>query len=93
MYQITATYDQHSATFVGKPTMAEACNEIAYLWDYYKPLYDNTKVFMMHHCDDCSRGKVKKCKAPRRHSNGYHGERCYVTCKTCKGNYETPVEA
>ena len=51
-----------------------------------------TRVECIKVCEGCESGKVKKCKAPRMHSNGYHGDRCYAVCKTCKGKYQTVLD-
>jgi hypothetical protein len=95
MYQVTATYGKFSATMQGAATMAEACDVQAELYRYYtvEAEHANTKVCIDLLCDSCDSGRVKKCPAPKRHANGYHGERCYRVCQTCKGEYSRRVDA
>jgi hypothetical protein len=94
MYQVTATYGKHSATIQRATTMAEACNVQAELYRYYtvEAKHANTTVGIEVVCDDCAVGRVRTCPTPTRHANGYHGERCYRLCQTCKGAYCTRVD-
>jgi hypothetical protein len=93
MYQITATFGQYSSALVCTKTLAQACDEQATMYAYYRPLHDNTKVFIEQYCDTCTDGRVKKCPCPKKHGLGYHEDRCYKVCPTCKGQYVHPVEA
>jgi hypothetical protein len=93
MYQITATHGQYSSAMVCTTTLAQACDEQAVLYAYYHPLYDNTTVCIMQYCDTCVDGRIKKCPAPKKHAFGFHEERCFKVCPTCKGHYVSPVEA
>jgi hypothetical protein len=95
MYQVTATYGKCSSTIQSATTLAEACNVQAELYRYYtvEAAHANTKVSIDLLCDACGSGRVWKCTAPKRHANGYHGERCWRVCPTCKGHFKTSIEA
>jgi predicted RNA-binding Zn-ribbon protein involved in translation (DUF1610 family) len=89
MYDITISYGNHSG-YIGKggDTLEQAQRHMEEMLCFYGG-YVIHEAYIVSYCPDCTQGKVKKCVAKRRHSNGYHGERCYKVCKTCKGHYET----
>jgi hypothetical protein len=91
MYNVTITFSTYSSYVSSKPTLAEACDDLAIMYAYYAA-YDNRKGWITQICDTCTDGKVRRCPAPKRHRHTSHGDRCYTTCPTCKGRYETPVE-
>ena len=93
MYQVTLTYGNHSG-YIGNggATLETAQQHLNEMVDYYRALaYPIHEAYISELCTDCSGGRVKRCKAPRRHADGYHVDRCYPVCKTCKGRYEVRV--
>jgi hypothetical protein len=93
MYHVVMKLNTYSSTLSSKPTLAAACDELATMYAYYAA-YDNRKGWITQVCDTCWHGKVLRCQAPERHRKGsQHTKRCYTTCPTCHGHYETPVEA
>jgi hypothetical protein len=88
MYQVTVTYGRYSATLsAGGDTLTSAQRVLERERAFYAD-HDLKEAYISTLCDDCTGGTVKACKTPRRHANGYHGDRCYTVCATCKGNYE-----
>lgn len=90
-YTVILDYNQHSGySGNGGQTLASARAHLAAMVAYYTDLgYPINQTSIATYCPECTHGKVRRCRAPKRHANGYHGPDCYKTCTTCKGAYET----
>jgi hypothetical protein len=89
MYEVNISYGAHSG-YIGNggETLAQAHAHLETMLRFYSH-YTITDAFIASYCPDCTQGKVRKCVARRRHSNGYHDARCSKICTTCQGSYET----
>lgn len=85
-YQVSMQYSRHSwyLATIG-PTLDAAHKHLNDMLTFYDG-YQVGEATISLVCPGCTGGKVHKCRSPKRHSNGYHGERCYKTCPVCKGN-------
>ena len=89
MYQVELTYGKSSAYCAdGGTTLASAIAHMSEMMRYYEDLgYAIHSAEVVDQCPDCVRGMVLSCRAPRRHWQGFHVERCYTRCVACKGEY------
>ena len=93
-YQVTIEYGTHSAYYGnGGTTLAAAQAHLATMETFYTDLeYPITASSLTIFCPDCTTGRVRRCPSPKKHRNGYHGERCYKICPTCRGHFETRIQ-
>jgi len=93
MYNVTMKFHTYSSTLSSTPTLAAAYDELDRMDAHYAE-HDTRTGWITRVCDRCWEGKVLRCKAPKRHSeSSQHTDRCWTRCPTCKGHYETPIEA
>jgi len=81
-----------SAVGLGAATFLKLQHDVCKAVAFYSAQHTVTRVECVKVCEACESGKVKRCKAPKRHANGYHGDRCYKVCPTCKGKYQTILD-